>query len=137
MYLDIYDTISDIWLSLPMYICTYLSTTYVPYRIVYLCLPTLICFFFSKRYRTYLYIYILRGDNTYWYCQYWFLIIMYFCNSNSNVFNLIQITHLVACNHDDADKVNKPDIIVSELCMTSQLGIFHMKSTKKFKKLII
>ena len=62
---------------------------------------------------------------------------MYFCNSNSNVSNLIQITRLVACNHDDADRVNKPDILVSEQCMTSQLGVFHMKSTEEFKELII
>ena len=62
---------------------------------------------------------------------------MYFCNSNSNVSNLMQITsRLVACNHD-ANRVNKPNILVSEQCMMSQLVVFHMKSTEEFEELII
>ena len=62
---------------------------------------------------------------------------MYFCNSNSNVSNLIQITRLVACNYDDADRVNKPDMLISEQCMTSQLIAFHTRSTEEFGELII
>ena len=49
----------------------------------------------------------------------------------------MQIARLVACNHNDADRVNKPDMLVSEQCMTSQLSVFHIKSTEEFKELII